>query len=114
MKTLYALSLSVAAILVLGASGQASAAEFYGLGSAGCCGGGGYGGCGCGGHGYAGCGSGGCGVGYGYGTFWYVGDYAPYVLGHGPMYISGDRPTGVYWFVRPDSSDTTLVSPKHQ
>ena len=109
MKTLRAvIVLFVAAILVIGTSaGQAPAGGIYGWGSSGCCGdSGGYGYTGCGGcgpwgcgslgyggggvYGYGGCGSGGCGSGVAGGPFRCVGDYAPYVIGHGPMFPAGD------------------------
>jgi hypothetical protein len=114
MKIFRAVSiLCVAAILVLGTSaGQSSAGELYGLGSCGACGGGGgygssgstgcvYGGfvvlrCGggAGGSGYGACGPGGCGGAGGFSSFWIVGDYFPYVIGHGPMFPAGDAAVG--------------------
>ena len=109
--------LFVATILVLGASaGQASAGEIYGLGSSGGSGsygrygysgrGGcgydgsadwGYGGC-AGSCGYRGCGSGGCGLSAAGGGAGIVGDYAPYIVGHGPMFPAGDSPSPAYWY----------------
>jgi hypothetical protein len=119
MKILRAMSvLFGAAILVLGASaGQASAGGHYGWGSAGCCGGSGgcgYGDCGSGGFGargyggfvvgggYGGCGSCGCGLSAAGGSpFWIVGDYDPYIIGHGPMFPAGDSPQGAFWYGGP-------------
>ncbi len=98
MKILRVVStVCMTAILVLVAStGQTSAGGHYGWGSAGGCGGQGYGGCG--GCGYGGCGAGGCGGcglgGSGGSTFWIVGDYTPYVIGHGPMFPAGDAAVG--------------------
>ena len=98
MKTLRAVSvLFVAAVLALdGSADQASAGGFYGWGSAGCCGGGGYGYSGCGSCGYGGLGPwgyGGCGCRESVaarGYFPGVTDYAPYIIGHGPMFPAGD------------------------
>ena len=108
MKILCAVSILFgAAILVLGASaGAASAGGIYGWGSAGCCGGsGGYGCAGCGG--YGGCGPGGCAMGGS--TFWYVGDYDRYIIGHGAMYPAGDSPRPAYWYVPPVAPDAIIV-----
>jgi hypothetical protein len=109
MKTLRGVSVTfVAAILVLeGFACQASAGGMSGWGSCGSCAGDsgyGYGGVrvyggytilgsggSAGGYGYGGCGSGGCGMGaVGGSTFWIVGDYTPYIIGHGPMFPAGD------------------------
>ncbi|HEV8003072.1 MAG TPA: hypothetical protein VGP63_24515 [Planctomycetaceae bacterium] len=115
MKTLRAvIALFVPAVLVLGASaGQASAGGRYGWGSAGCCGStGGYGGSGCGGcgGGYGGCGSGcGCLSASGGSAFWIVGDYAPYIIGHGPMFPAGDSPHPAFWYGGPGGSDPSTA-----
>jgi hypothetical protein len=126
MKTPRAVSvLFVAAVLVVGASaGQASAGGVSGWGSAGCCGGGGYGygGCGYGGcgaqvyggysvYGYGGCGPGGCGLcAVGGNAFWIVGDYAPYIIGHGPMFPAGNF-SPAYSYTAPAAPDVS-VGPK--
>ncbi|HET6327321.1 MAG TPA: hypothetical protein VFG04_21750 [Planctomycetaceae bacterium] len=112
---------SVAAILVLGAS-ACSAGGRYGWGSAGCCGGtGGYGcgGCGSGGGGefgsaggcgYGGCGAGSCGWGAAGGsTFWIVGDYTPYIIGHGPMFPAGESPHPAFWYDSLTGSDKSTT-----
>jgi hypothetical protein len=103
MKILRAVSvLFGAAILVLGASArQASAGGIHRWGSAGYCGPGdcGYGGFGAWGYGggYGGCGTGGCGLSTaGDSAVGYGGDYARYVVGHGPMFPAGDSPHAAY------------------
>jgi hypothetical protein len=98
MKILRAVSvLFGAAILMLGASaGHASAGGIDGWG-------------GRGGYGYGACGSGGCGLSAASGgTCGYVGDYARYVIGHGPMYPAGDYSTG-YSYGRPTAPDPPTV-----
>jgi hypothetical protein len=116
MKILFrAVSVLLVAPILIGASaGQASAGEIYGLGSSGGSGsngrygrGGcgydgsaawGYGGC-AGSCAYGGCGSGRCGLSAAGGAaFGIVGDYAPYVTGHGPMFPAGDSPSSAYWY----------------
>jgi hypothetical protein len=110
MKILRAMSVLLgAAILVLGASaGHASAGGIDGWGSCGARGGsGGYGYSGRGGCGYGACGSGGCGLSAAGGdTCRYVGDYARYVIGHGPMYPAGDYSTG-YSYGTPTAPNTS-------
>jgi hypothetical protein len=121
MKTFRAVSVLfvVASLVLVAVDRQASAGGMYGWSSAGCCGrdgygyaGYGYGGCcqvyggyviGCG---YGGCGPGGCGLDQG---FWIVGDYTPYVIGHGPMFPAGDfSPSFSYTRITPmDMSVTT-------
>jgi len=44
-------------------------------------------------------------------TFWYVGDYDRYIIGHGAMYPAGDSPRPAYWYVPPVAPDT-IVTPK--
>jgi len=116
MKILRAVSvLFGAAILVLGASaGQASAGGTDGWDS--CRGRGGSGGYGysCrGGCGYGAWGSGGCGLSAACGgTFRCVGDYAPYVIGHGPMFPAGDYSSG-YSYGSP-TAPNTLAEPNRR
>jgi hypothetical protein len=130
MKNLRAVSvLFVAAILVFGASvGQASAGGFYGWGSAGCCGGDGYGGCGSGGcgawgygggYGYGGCGFGGCRESVAArGAYPGVTDYAPYIIGHGPMFPAGDNAVGFSYTTPPtldmSATSTPSTTPTHK
>jgi hypothetical protein len=118
MKILCAVSVFfVAAILVFGTSAdEAFAGGIYGWGSAGCYrGGGGDCGYGCASWGYGCAGGGGghsvyglgrCGLSAASGNT-YGGDYAPYVIAHGPMFPAGDSPYPAYWYAQPSAPNTS-------